>query len=291
MSTAIDADLKATAILNADEPTATPVSEAVAEVMKTKLLPIQQAIFELERLEDDREKWEKTELAASHTRLYSILHECYSYYLRMKDSQAPSETRQSLRDGLDSFIKSRGYKFNPNTHDMNRVVKAVFGAIDRRRVSAYSLALRAALIAGPANNKKAHTPLPTDQLIGWIQSKGGVEEIRLGSKNKGMTTIARASAAEHVVLSKKLMTIAVDEKVIPFDMDKTDKQVVLIATCRPTGEFDLHAVVKSDSAVNAVLAAYYSENKTEIEGAAKTAAIQSQEELKQQAINEAVAQA
>lgn len=76
-----------------------------------------------------------------------------------------------------------------------------------------------------------------------------------------------------------------------FDTNDVDKQMVLIATYRPTGEFDLHAVVKNDSAVTAALAAYFTDNKSAIEEADKTAAIQSKEEQKQAAIEQAAAQA
>jgi hypothetical protein len=125
----------------------------------------------------------------------------------------------------------------------------------------------------------------------WLEDQGGVEEVRLGSKNKGMTPKARAEKVETVVRAKKLMTFAVDESVMQFDTNDNDKPMVLIATYRPTGEFDLHAVVKNDSAVNAAFAAYYTDNKSAIEEAEKTAAIQSKEEQKQAAIEQAAAMA
>lgn len=277
---------------NAIQASATPqvTSAAIAAAIAATIKPMQQALFQLEALEADREKWEDTELAASHKRLYEMLTKCYAFYLRMKTDKS-ADVREQTRKGLETFINTRNYEFKASTHDMNRVVKAVFGGLDRRRVSAYSTALRFALVDGPVNTKGQNTPIPESQLSSWIEGKGGVEEVRLGSKNKGMTPTARAAKVETVVRAKKLMTFAVDEAVMQFDTNDIDKQMVLIATYRPTGEFDLHAVVKNDSAVTAALAAYYSDNKSAIEEAEKTAAIQSKEEQKQAAIELAAAQA
>lgn len=266
-----------------------PIS-AISAAIAATIKPIEQAFFLLENLEEEREKWEITELAASHKSLYGMLTKCYAFYLRLKTDKS-SEVREQTRKGLDAFIAARGYDFQQSTHDMNRVVKAVFGVVDRRRVSAYGLALRAALVEGPLNSKNKPTPVPESQLSTWLADKGGIEEIRLGSKNKGMSPKARAHKAETVVRTKKLMTFAVDETVMQFDTNDTDKQMVLIATYRPTGEFDLHAVVKNDSAVTAAFAAYYSENKESLEDAVRIAAVQSKEDQKQAAIEEAVAQA
>lgn len=264
-------------------------SSAISAAIAATIKPIEQVYFMLENLEAEREKWEVTELAASHKGLYGMLTKCYAFYIRMKTDKS-SEVREQSRKGLDAFIKARNYEFKASTHDMNRVVKAVFG-VDRRRVSAYSKALRFALVGGPVNTKGQNTPILESQLSTWLEDQGGVEEVRLGSKNKGMTPKARAEKVEPVVRAKKLMTFAVDEKTIPFDMDYTDKPMVLIATYLPTGEFELHAVVKNVNAVNAALAAYYSDNKSAIEEAEKTAAIQSQEDQKQAAIEQAAAQA
>ena len=265
-------------------------SAAIAAAIAATIKPMNDALYQLETLEAEREKWERTELAASHKRLYEMLTKCYAFYLRMKTDKS-ADIREQTRKGLDAFINARSYTFKASTHDMNRVVKAVFGGVDRRRVSAYSTALRAALVAGQPDAKNKPTPVPESKLSTWLEDQGGVEEVRLGSKNKGMTPKARAEKVETVVLSQKLMTFVVDEKAIPFDMDYTDKQVVLIATYRPNGECDLHAVVKNVNAVTAALAAYYTDNKSAIEEAEKNAAIQSKEEQKQAAIEQAAAQA
>ena len=124
----------------------------------------------LAAMEQARMSWETTELAASNKRLYSILRDAYSYYLVMKQDHNKG-ARQDRASELDKFIKARGYTFMPSTHDMTRVVKCVFG-VDRRRVSAYSIALREAL----------RQQIAAVDLVAFIEENGGVEQIRFTGK-------------------------------------------------------------------------------------------------------------
>lgn len=213
----------------------------------------------LEALASERKDWERNELAASHARLYSILSKCYDFYLVMKAPATAQNVRKQLTGGLEMFIQQQGLKTLSKTHDMNKVVKAVFGE-DRRRVSAYAMALRAALTAGPGS-----TPIAADDLAGWIEKCGGVEEIRLGSKNKGMTEKERAEEAKAAVTAAPpLLTITPDAKVMLFDSNDVDKMMVLLVMYRPTGDLEVNGVVKNDGAVRAALAAYYADNRKDL---------------------------
>lgn len=214
----------------------------------------------LESLSTRRENWEKTELAASHARLYAILTNCYEFYLTMKSETTPKGVRKQLVAGLDLFLDAQGLRTLSNTHDMNKVVKAVFGD-ERRRVSAYAMVLRAALISGP--DMKAQTAhVPASDLAAWIETKGGVEEIRLGSKKGGMSETQRAEIARTDVEAREpLLTIKPNAKAMPFGADDADKMLVLLVMYRPTGDLEVNAVVKSDSVVRAALAAHYAANK------------------------------
>ena len=216
------------------------------------------AVNLLETLEAERQKWEGTELAASHARLYGILTKCYAYYLAMKSATAPKAVRVQMATGLARFITMRGLRTLDKTHDMNKVVKAVFGE-DRRRVSAYAMALRVALTAGAGG-----VPLPYAELSAWIAGMGGVEEIRQGSKNGGMTAKDRAAVAETAVKDKPLMTFKPDTKVMLFGTDDADKMMVLVVTYRPTGDLEVNSVIKSGAVVKAALAAHYAANKEQM---------------------------
>ena len=128
---------------------------------------------QLKSLEIARISWETTELAQSNNRLYSILQQAYQFYLVMKQDES-KDVRKEKQAALDAFIADRGYtnSFGATTHDMTRVVKCVFG-VDRRRVSAYSIALREAL----------RQEVGASDLIVFLEQNGGVEQIRMGARS------------------------------------------------------------------------------------------------------------
>lgn len=201
---------------------------------------------QLKSLETARISWETVELAQSNNRLYSILQQAYSFYLVMKQDEI-KDVRKEKQAALDAFIEERGYvnSFGATTHDMTRVVKCVFG-VDRRRVSAYSIALREAL----------RQDVGASDLIVFLQENGGVEQIRMG----GTKPLSATKRAEHVkaeVSETVLNTVKFDATAVKANADWVDKQVVFVATYLPTGEFEVNAVIRHDGAVNTALAAYY----------------------------------
>lgn len=199
----------------------------------------------LKSLETARVSWETTELAASNKRLYSILQESYQYYLIMK--RHPDEViRKEKLEAMESFIVERGYTFTPSTHDMTRVVKCVFG-VDRRRVSAYSIALREAL----------RQDITAEDLIEFLEQNGGVEQIRLGG-TKPLSVTKRAELGKVAVNTTSLGNIQFDPSVFKTEEDWLDKQVVLVATCLTNSQLEVKAIIRHDGAVNAALAAHYS---------------------------------
>jgi hypothetical protein len=63
--------------------------------------------------------------------------------------------------------------------------------------------------------------------------------------------------------------IKLDARFVRADADWADKQVVIVATYLPTGEFQANAVIRHDSAVNAALAALYSQQQAAARADAK----------------------
>ena len=201
---------------------------------------------ELKSLETARISWETTELAASNSRLYSILQQAYQFYLVMKQD-ASKDVRKEKLAVMEAFIEERGYttSFGATTHDMTRVIKCVFG-VDRRRVSAYSIALREAL----------RQEVASTDLIAFLEQNGGVEQIRMGG-TKPLSPTKRAELVKAQVSDAVIGTVKFDALAVKASPDWNDKQVVLVATYLPTGEFEVNAVVKHEGAVKTALAAYY----------------------------------
>jgi hypothetical protein len=152
---------------------------ANAKVVVEKKPSVTTPMERLQTMESATRNWEANELAASNKRLYSILMDAYTYYMTMK-TDSSKDTRALYADDLAKFIAERKYVFAPTSHDMTRVVKCVFGA-DRRRVSAYSLALREAL----------RQQVAAKDLAVFIEQNGGVEQIRLGG-TKPLSALVRA---------------------------------------------------------------------------------------------------
>jgi hypothetical protein len=203
-------------------------------------------VMDLRVLETARISWETTELAASNNRLYGILQQAYQFYLVMKQD-TDKDVRLAKKAALEAFIEERGYtsSFGATTHDMTRVVKCVFG-VDRRRVSAYSIALREAL----------RQEVEASDLVVFLQENGGVEQIRMGG-TKPLSTTKRAELVMAEVTQAVISTVKFDAAVVKASTDWVDQQVVFVATYLPTGEFEVNAVVKHDGAVKTALAAYY----------------------------------
>ena len=215
---------------------------------------VQPSAFEqLKSLESARISWETVELAQSNNRLYSILKQAYSFYLVMKQD-TDKEVRKAKLEAMEAFIADKGYtnSFGATTHDMTRVVKCVFG-VDRRRVSAYSIALREAL----------RQEVSANDLIAFLQDNGGVEQIRMGG-TKPLSAKKRAELVKAEVGEAILNTVKFDAAVVSANADWVDKQVVFVATYLPTGEFEVNAVIRHDGAVNTALAAYYSSKQAKI---------------------------
>lgn len=213
----------------------------------------------LEKLEQERHAWEGEEFAASHKRLYAILTQCYFYYIRMKSESTPKKIRTEMMQGLDNFISAKGLKTLSGTHDINRVVKAIFGE-DRRRVSAYASALRVALVSGVTSIDGTTRPVDPPQLSEWITKQGGVEEIRKASTKEGVPTADRVETAKAAIQDSPLMTFKPNTGQLKLDTDDVDKMMVLIVTYRPTGELEVNSVIKKASVVDAALTAHYADN-------------------------------
>jgi hypothetical protein len=219
-----------------------------ASVVVSNTTPAVQAnsAQQLKSLETARISWETVELAQSNNRLYSILQQAYQFYLVMKQDES-KDVRKEKQAALDAFIAERGYvnSFGATTHDMTRVVKCVFG-VDRRRVFAYSIALREAL----------RQEVGASELIVFLQDNGGVEQIRMGG-TKPLSATKRAELVKAEVAEAVISTVKFDATAVKANADWVDKQVVFVATYLPTGEFEVNAVVRHDGAVNTALAAYY----------------------------------
>lgn len=210
-------------------------------------------------LAEQRKQWEKGAYTRSNDELYELLTRCYQVYETMcADSFVAPVIRKTLQD----YMEANNIKCNKNSHNLIKIVKCVFGMKDERRVSTYSVALRAAAQAG----------IKAQGLKQFIKDKGGVQELRV-AKQSALNAADKAARAKEALTAATLAEVHSDVLLQQVDMSNVGELVVLVATQQADGVFALHAVVANTTAVNAALTAYYSRNKAGIANASATTAI------------------
>ena len=255
---AIPANTKVNIVVSKDA--VAPTAEGATVVKNdTQALTQHKPVYEqLTDLVKQSQTWEETVYKTSNEHLYSILQSCYAIYYKagMKD------TAKTLNEALERVAKERGYKFLSSTHTISKIVKCVFGA-DRRRVSAYSIALRAASSA-----KKKPEDIPA-----FIRDGGGVEELRLAKSPNTLNPKQKAERAEQAVSQTELATLKTDAISEKLDAAKCGRMLVLVATQNEDGSVTINTVVRNDTVVRAALAAVYSENKNKLANSAAEVSI------------------
>jgi hypothetical protein len=233
-----------------------------------------------QRLNDlvvEHDNWRDNAYKTSNEQLYGMLLKCYSLYSTMRGAD---DVAKEMRKAVNDFAASKGYEFKASTHTITKIVKCVFG-VDRRRTSTYSLVLRAALKQNIQNN----------DLIDFIRNGGGVEEIRLGSAGKGLSTKQKAQVAATTVVVNNLGTASGQALVEMLDAGKIGENKVFIGAWQADGTVVLRAAIESDSVLNAALASHYAA----VQAKAKAKAKEDEEALlasiKKQAIDDASATA
>jgi hypothetical protein len=220
--------------------TANVVSNATAATASTTT---QVAATGLIALEDKRKQWETTVYRTSNEQLYALLAECYTY-----GGDLPIEQAKERSKVLTDFCQSRGYMVKKDSPLLTRIVKAVFGNVDRRRISTYSLVLRSA---------KAENVLPTS-LAQWIEERGGVQEIRLARSATYVSPKAKAEKAQATLSDSTDLAVVKSEALTQLaDGGFMGEECLLVAVQQADGSFAIKALTRSSTALNAALLAVY----------------------------------
>lgn len=231
----------------------------------------------IDQLVVERQTWEVNAFRTSNEQLYVLLQKCYQFYKQMGDSTTQAA---ALRSGLNDYVNLKGVTFAKTTHTLAKIVKCVFGA-DRRRVSAYSIALRMALDKGIA----------VLDIPAFIRDAGGIEELRLDKSTSEASNKQKVIAAASVVNACTLGVASGVGLGKLLDSGKVGTQVVLIGTWQADGSVTVRAIVESDGVLNAALSSFYSANKKALAASAKETKAANDATATQTAIANAVLQA
>lgn len=210
----------------------------------------------LEQLNIEANAWENGAYANANAQLYGLFKKAYEVYKELTD--ATDANLGIKKQALKDYMGMKGLSNYWDKPLTQRIIRCVFGDRDRRRISTYHTVLRYIV----AKNWSV------DEVVQGITNAGGVQEISLGHPAGYVSPKNRAAVASAAVSEKVLATLS-DEKLAQFiDADKHGEKVAAVLTQNPDGTFSVNCIVSSNTAVNATLAAYYSQNKSELKGAA-----------------------
>jgi len=194
----------------------------------------------IEQLVESRKHWERNELATANETLYALLQHCYALNNTMTGNDSLAK---NLRKGLGNYIDQNKYKFTDSTPLITKIVKCVFGT-DRKRVNAYSTAMRVAL-----SEKISVIELPK-----YLKEKGGVEEVRRQA-TVGKSIKVKIELGRTVLEDQILARVQSDSLNASFSTQQTEEGIVLLATREDDGSFAIRRLIQNTSAVKAALAA------------------------------------
>ncbi len=219
-------------------------NDIVTTTTITATLPLTQV---LDNLETERITWEQGVYRTSNQALYAVLSKC----LAIAQADTPELAKQR-NASLEEFYKKRGYFYKKDAPAASRVVKAVFGAVDRRRLSTYSLVLREAI---------KQKVLATD-FSEWIEQKGGIQEIKLSQSATFVKPSTKVAIARNQFGTLPELATAKSEELSKLaDGDFLGECCVLVAEQAANGSFVVRGLTRASGAVNAAFAALYAEQK------------------------------
>ena len=233
----------------------------IAEELVTATTQRTAAVKPLVSIVSERKAWETNAYSTSNKQLYAVLAMSYAFYLATKGD---SDAAKGVRAELTAFIAQNNLRFTESSHGITKVLKCVFfdgaNSVDRRRISTYSIVLRAALTQ----------QLKAEEIAAFIENNGGVQELRLAKSLTAKTAKQRAALGRDAVGQANILaTFSSAELSRQIDSTEFDTPMAAIIVARPNGTVEVRGLVKSKGAVNAALVGYVSANKDK---AAKEAA-------------------
>lgn len=200
----------------------------------------------LSDIESRRQQWETTAYRTSNQQLYAVLADCLEFGKALELGEAKKRSAD-----LEEFFKQRGYFYKKESPLLTRIVKAVFGNVDRRRISTYSLVLRSA----------QKEEIAAEKLSEWIEKNGGIQEIKLARSDSYVSPKAKAAQAKSTLSALPNLAVAKDKLAELADASYIGCECLLLAEQQSDGSFHIKALNRSAAAINAALASLYSEQQ------------------------------
>ena len=194
--------------------------------------------------EQQRVAWETGVYVEANKQLYAVLARCYEFV--MKDN---GESEVARSKALADFYAKRGYTYKQKTPFASRIVRAVFGNVDRRRISTYSIVIR----------KAQREMVEVAEFADWVETSGGVQEVRLG---RSANYVSKKDKAERVSSKWDIMHtlgVASDERLrLQSKGEHANSYCLLVALQNKDGTYTIKGVVHTKGIVQQAMAAMQS---------------------------------
>lgn len=204
---------------------------------------------QIDKLSTEASAWEMGVYANSNAILYSLMQKSYELYKELtNDADGNLKYR---KQGLADYLALKGLAAYTDKPMPARIIRCVFGNKDRRRISTYTTVLKFIIKQGYA---VADVPAKIAEL-------GGVQEISLGRAGNALTPKQKAQIAGEKVADASLGSINSEALSKLADAETLGDKFAAVLTQEADGSFSVNCMVRSSSAVNATLVAYFSANK------------------------------
>ena len=241
------------ALLNAVDTTPVTTNVLLKDTSKVANVAVGTTIA-LTNMEANRISWEQGAYRTSNQALYAVLGDCLAFCGELTITEAKQRSAS-----LESFYKDRGYTYKKALPLATRVVRAVFGSRDRRRISTYSLVIRQAMKENVSVTRFSE----------WVEERGGVQEISLGKSATYIKPADKAEMAKNNLKGKTPIGYAQSELLSHLaDADHLGDMCVLLAEQQADGSFGVYAVLRQDGLVNSAFTSLYAVGK-ELEAKAR----------------------
>lgn len=244
----------------------TPVSAKVATSFRQRI----------DGLSVEASAWEMGVYSNSNNILYSLIQKSYMLYKDLTNNDDGNVKHR--KQGLADCLSLKGISGCDNKPLPARIIRCVFGNKDRRRISTYTTVLKFIIKQGYS----------VQDVPAKIAEHGGVQEISLGRAGNALSPKQKAQVAKAKVADAMLGSVRSEALSKLASAETMGDKFAAVVTQEADGSFSVNCIVKSDSAVNATLTAYFGANKDSMKAEAEEQILinaqNTTEQLTQQAI-------
>lgn len=181
--------------------------------------------------------------------LYGLIQKAYALY---KELTNPDDSAlRHKKQGLADYLSTHGLGKYAEKPLPQRIIAAVFGERDRRRVSTYNVALRSLIAENVA----------VDAVAATIQEKGGVQEMSVARAAGALGVKDKAALVKDAVKAMTLATVDTEQTKLFANNEKVGEQFTAVLTQEADGSFSINTILDNNAVLKAALAAHYSIEK------------------------------